>query len=391
VADGDVSVRFTPDLPTDRLVFRLWPNAPFTAAAGIRLDTGPVTLGDSPATATQPDPTTLVVLPAQPLAAGSAVEVRMTWRLTLAGPVEDRISLGGDSVRMGSFIPLLAWEPGYGWAIDPPVRIQGETASSPAADFETTITAPEGYGILATGGPTGPGRWVAEAVPDVGVSIGHFAVAEATADGGRAEPVRITVGVSAGITDSPSVYADQIARSVADLARRFGAYPWPVYTVAVTPELRGGVEYPMHVMQGPRTLGRTISHEVGHQWFYALVINNQGRDPWLDEGLATWAEARVDGTLPTLVGRSMPADARGRMGAPMSYWEAHESSYWRGAYVQGTQALAALGPPATVDCALAVYVAANAYRVARPADLLRALTSVFPNAPAVFARFGVTG
>ena len=140
-----------------------------------------------------------------------------------------------------------------------------------------------------------------------------------------------------------------------------------------------------------RKLGRTTAHEVAHQWFYALVINNQGRDPWLDEGLATWAEARFEGTLSAFVRRTMPADARGRLGAPMSYWEAHESSYWRGAYVQGTQALASLGPPATVDCALAHYVAANAYRVARPGDLLRAVTSVFPGAPAVFARFGVTG
>ena len=61
------------------------------------------------------------------------------------------------------------------------------------------------------------------------------------------------------------------------------------FTLAITPQLGGGIEYPGHVMQGQNTLGVT-SHEVGHQWFYGLVGNDQGRDPWLDEGLATWAE-----------------------------------------------------------------------------------------------------
>ena len=58
-------------------------------------------------------------------------------------------------------------------------------------------------------------------------------------------------------------------------------------------------------------------------------------------------------------------------------------------YAQGVQALAALGPASKVDCALSHYVATNAYRVARPADLISALTTVFPNAAAVLARFGV--
>jgi aminopeptidase N len=35
----------------------------------------------------------------------------------------------------------------------------------------------------------------------------------------------------------------------------------------------------------------TVAHEVGHQWFYSLVGNDQLADPWLDESLtqyATW-------------------------------------------------------------------------------------------------------
>jgi hypothetical protein len=73
----------------------------------------------------------------------------------------------------------------------------------------------------------------------------------------------------------------------------------------------------------------------------------------------------------------------------MTYWEGR-SSYYRGVYVQGAKALAALGPPDLVDCALRLYVARNAYAVARPSDLVDALRSVFPDAPAVLARYGAT-
>jgi len=178
-------------------------------------------------------------------------------------------------------------------------------------------------------------------------------------------------------------------RVLEDFGRRFGPYPWSTYTLAITPGLRGGIEYPAHVMQGPGTIGRSTSHELGHQWFFALVGNAQGRDPWLDEGLASWAEARLEGTLPSFVARTLPSDARGRLGEPMTFWSRRFAAYYRGVYVQGVQALASLGDPGLVDCALRVYVARNAYRIARPADLLAALTAVFPDAPARLAAYGV--
>jgi aminopeptidase N len=33
-----------------------------------------------------------------------------------------------------------------------------------------------------------------------------------------------------------------------------------------------------------------VVHEVGHQWFYGVVGNDQLLDPWLDEGAATFTE-----------------------------------------------------------------------------------------------------
>jgi hypothetical protein len=44
----------------------------------------------------------------------------------------------------------------------------------------------------------------------------------------------------------------------------------------------------------------TVAHETGHQWWYAMVASNEFEDAWMDEGLNTYATARVmDEAFPT--------------------------------------------------------------------------------------------
>ncbi|MGH9189379.1 MAG: hypothetical protein ACRD0Q_05010 [Acidimicrobiales bacterium] len=391
VVQGETSVRFVPDLATDRLVFRLWPNGPRSSRSGARLEVATFTVDGKPIATELRDPTTLVVRPASGLVARRAVEISMTWRLALPRASDDRVSLdvvaGSPSVRLGSFFPILAWEPGFGWATEPPVAGFAEASTATTADFDLTVGAPAGFDVLASGVNDRPGHWTAVAMRDVAVSVGRFQTASAVA---RApHPIDVKVGVHAGVGERPDVYLRKVVAALEDFGRRFGPYPWPTFTLAVTPELGGGIEYPGHVMQGPGTQGRTTSHEVGHQWFYGLVGNDQGRDPWLDEGLATWAELQFEGGVTALPGFSVPAPGRGRVGEPMTYWDPRDYAYYRSVYVQGAQALAALGRPDLVDCALRVYVAANAHRIARPADLVAAAGAVFPDAAATLAPFGV--
>ncbi|HEX9968927.1 MAG TPA: M1 family aminopeptidase, partial [Acidimicrobiales bacterium] len=368
-----------------RLVFRLWPNGPRTARGGAKLDVTSVRIGAHPADSRRPHATTLEVPVA--LAANRMVEASVGWRLTLPGPLDDRLSRDGEAIRLGSFFPILAWERGVGWAQEPATSGFAESSTPVTADWVASVTVPAGLDVLATGVPDGNGRWTATAAPDFAMSVGRFTKATATVN--APDPVQVTVGVHAGIAESPQAYLDRVAASLRDFGSRFGAYPWPTLSFAITPELPGGIEYPMHVMQGPRTIGRTTPHEVAHQWFYGLVANNQGRDPWLDEGLASWGEARFENVLREFQRRSIPSGGRGRVAEPMSFWESRQSIYYRSVYVQGAQVLAALGPPDLVDCALRVYVARSAYRVARPADLLRAAQAVFPDAATTFARFGI--
>jgi hypothetical protein len=82
--------------------------------------------------------------------------------------------------------------------------------------------------------------------------------------------------------------------------RRFGAYPFTELDIVATPTLALGVEYPAIVAiaqrlyppqaeYAPVYLESTMAHEVGHQWFYSVVGNDQLDEPWLDEALAQYA------------------------------------------------------------------------------------------------------
>lgn len=380
VATGSLVVTFIAptNQRTDRLVFRLWPNGPLYAQAGAHLSVSQVREGHRPLSTSRPNPTTLVVsLQVEP---GGRAVVSMDWRLVLPGEEGLRLKGRGRSVRLGSFFPLLAWD-GHGWALDPPTtHPNAEAWTSPTADFDVHVVAPGGLRALASGEQIGPGEWQAHAARDFTLALGRFTTAEGTAH------VPAPVHVTAGVEVAPSATSARVVlrRAIASLehySTRYGPYPWPTFTVAAMAdllELTGGLEYPTLVYQPVSASG--VPHETAHQWFYSLVGNDQARDPWLDEGLTTWAEAGVTGS-PPFAYASISPDIANRIGKPMTFWDRFEpGQYYLGVYLQTYRGLLGLGSRPQLDCALRLYVHRNAYRVARPDDLLAAFQVFFPSA-----------
>lgn len=380
---------FFPDVPTSRLVFRLWPNGPRAARQGARLEVGRVSSRGETLRSRLVDPTTLVVRPRSRLQAGDRISVALPWRLSLPGPVFDRIARHGDALRLGSFFPLLAWVPGVGWATDPPTSSLAEASTSPTADFDVRVSAPRGSEVLATGVNTWRGRFKARAVRDFALAIGDFDTARRVIKLPR--EVEVTVGVDAGIDQPPDVFLAKVTELLRHLARRYGPYPWKTFTLAIVPGLASaGIEYPTLVFQGAQSLERTTSHELAHQWFYSLVGSDQARDPWLDEALASWIGATEDDYLDFFLNFPIPPAARGRLGAPMTYWDKlSESDYFAGVYAQGAQALDSLGAAERVDCALRFYAAKNAYGIATSRGLVAVLERFFPRREKLLARYGL--
>lgn len=70
-------------------------------------------------------------------------------------------------------------------------------------------------------------------------------------------------------------------------------YPYKTYNVVKTPFLHGGMEYPAMVMVSdalnPSLFQEAIIHETAHQWWYAIVGNNEVEHAWMDEGLTEYS------------------------------------------------------------------------------------------------------
>jgi aminopeptidase N len=118
--------------------------------------------------------------------------------------------------------------------------------------------------------------------------------------------------------------------------------------------------------------GEIAVHETAHQWFYAMVGDSQAEHAWLDEAFATHAEQLVDGTLPAPGNLTL----RGPVDRPTADYGADVQDYYRLTYDKGAAALRAArdaAGPAAFDAAIRCYVNANAWRIAEPSDLAKAL------------------
>jgi hypothetical protein len=379
---GTETVVFTPDLDVSELVFRLVPNGPDSAPAGNRLVVDGVR-GDDVAggryeAAGAGDPGGLyVVALEQELAAGRSTEVSLDFSLTLGSGRFDRVGVDGPVSWWASGAPLLAWEPGVGWARDPFVPFRGETATSPAADTVVTVSAPEDLTVLMTGAraePSAPsvGRrtWTSEepVARDVGVAAGPFTTTAASTSGGT----RVTTGVLPGGDVPGDTLSDWTVEAIGDLEALLGPFPYETLSVALLPDFGGGIEYPSMILEATPS-PRVLVHEVAHQWFYGMVGNSQFRDPWLDEAFASWAEAVVDpgsGLVPEEA-LSRPGPVGGAMDEYPDF-----ATYFRLVYGKGGAALLEAQRAAGEEAfaaAIRCYVDASAWSIATPTDVHRAL------------------
>jgi hypothetical protein len=221
----------------------------------------------------------------------------------------------------------------------------------------------------------------------VAVATGKFAFVAGHGAGG----VTVLVGVTKGMADSPQKVLRAVLATFATHVSHFGPFPYPYLSVPVVPDVNGGIEFPGLFYLGHNQLDATPSHELAHEWFYGLIGDDQARDPWLDEAFATYAEGLARGTGSLYRSQAVPASGQHRVGRPMTFWDPKgERTYYRSVYVQGAAALLRarqLVGAARFDAAIRCYVRANAHRVARPGDLLRALKGL-PAAVAVLRQAG---
>jgi hypothetical protein len=99
-------------------------------------------------------------------------------------------------------------------------------------------------------------------------------------------------------------YWDKSISYVKDGTRKYSEYiaDYPYNVVnAVSGDANqnsGGMEYPtitlITVPGGGQELDVTITHEVGHNWFYGILASNERDHAWMDEGMNTYYQNRYE-------------------------------------------------------------------------------------------------
>ena len=90
-----------------------------------------------------------------------------------------------------------------------------------------------------------------------------------------------------GDTSWHNVAVERTIKAMRFMESVFGPYPYPQITNVHRVEGNGGTEFPMLIMDASASEG-LIVHEIAHQWAHGILANNEFKDGWLDEGMASF-------------------------------------------------------------------------------------------------------
>lgn len=301
VIHGLERLRFTNPLarPLDDLVLMTWPNDEQYAG---EMTAGPAMIdGDLVAGTSEADGLGLRFALPRPLPPGGSLDLALPFRLEIDGAIlpnaPRRLGIAAGVLLAPTFYPLvprLSAEGVWETELAPP---GGDTTNSDIALYDVVLNLPGGVELAATGSeiertelPDGRQRvrLASGPVRDFALALGPFTTAEA-----RAGDILVRASVLEPHAQAAQATARLAARAVEVFEALLGPYPYDELDVVDAPGAFGGIEYPGLVYIG--VIGEpgddlVIVHEVAHQWFYALIGNDQLDEPWLDEASATYAE-----------------------------------------------------------------------------------------------------
>jgi len=245
-----------------------------------------------PVSATLTDIALDIPLP-MPLMPGQAVSITMHFALDLP-PSTGRYGAADGVLALGDWYPALAvYDEGWERHVHSDV---GDPYFTVASDFDLAVTTRPTVTIA------GPGRLLSH---QEGTWLFHLEGARDMAFA-ASERYQVITGTAAGVPITVYYLPEAAAAASGTLAvaldamafysGRIGAYVYPSLTIAQLPlaGLHNAQEHSAlfflrsDIMGGGATPGIFTAHELAHQWFFAVVGNDQIRAPWLDEALVTF-------------------------------------------------------------------------------------------------------
>lgn len=243
------------------------------------------------------------------VAPGETIRLRIAWTAQVPRPVARTGGLG-DYYFVAHWFPKLGVFEGDGWNAR-----QFFANTEFFADFghyDVRLTVPSGWVVGATGveqsrvaqGATTIHRYTQADVHDFAWATSpRFIESFSRFEHPALPPVRLRLLLQPEHRGQEARHFAAASAALRHYGEWFGAYPYPQLTI-VDPAWQsrsGGMEYPTLITAGTRWLVSDAErqpeavtvHETGHQYWYGLVANDEVADAWMDEGLNTFAAARV--------------------------------------------------------------------------------------------------
>ena len=319
---------------------------------------------------------------------GEYVEIELQFDLKIPA-IGGRFGVYDHVMALGNWYPVVEVYRG-GWnkhAYTP----FGDPFFTDVADYEVVVESLINLEIAHTGNLVNregnTWHFKAEKVRDFAMVVSdRYETKSVDVDG-----IKVTAFNQPGHDKGASAFLDSTERALRWLNKTLGKYPFESLDVAeVNPgkENLVGQEYPNLVFissayavnpEGPKSYGDyVIAHEIVHQWFYGLVGNDQMKEPWIDESLATYLAYRILEWNP-LSSSSPAVTPSGKSPVDSTVYDFNdETQYSATAYGKGTvflQELAATLKGDTMDVCLRDFVNLYKYKVATTRDFLSLVQS----------------
>lgn len=238
----------------------------------------------------------------KPLLPGRSVEIttpfylKLPYNFSRSGHVEQ-------SYQITQWYPKPAVYDKKGWH-EMPYLNQGEFYNS-FGSYRVSITTPAEYVVAATGKKTG------ETITD-SLKTQVFQQNNITDFAWFADKKYVHVKdtvllnnriVEINVYHYPSsekywkAVPEYVKKSLRTKSAWIGEYPYPVVSLVEHPlRGQGGMEYPTITLIStevqPHDMDDLVNHEVGHNWFQAILASNERQHPWMDEGMTSYYDRR---------------------------------------------------------------------------------------------------
>jgi hypothetical protein len=351
------------DIPLDDIYFHLFPNL----LGGEMNVTAAQVNGQSVASEYGPEKGYLHLTLEMPLEPGQSLDVQLDFDVTV--PQQSDVNYGvfvsTDGVlTLAHSYPMVSVYDDEGWNIAPPSP-QADPTYGEASFYLVNVTAPKDLVLVATGSQVGQQTQGNQQTTIFASGPARDFFLAASADFQKISKttngITINSYAPADLESGARQAINYASQAIDIFSKRYEPYPYTEFDIVSTPTLALGVEYPgltavtnriydtngsLNGTSNSVYLESTVAHEVGHQWFYNMVGNDQLDDPWLDESLtqfATWqyyadkcGQNCADGFEQSLKARWQRVDdAKIPVGMPASEYQGAEY----GAIVYGRGAL----------------------------------------------------